>query len=230
MQAPCEPHLIAAKRLFSLLKRNSRSVVVCTTCKVHLQLSYRILRCRLRRFKRWSSIHYWFGIFIGPNLISWRAKKQATISRPTVEAEYRSIAFTTAELMWYVDLFQSLGHSVPIPILHCDNKSAINIAKNLVFHHRTKHIEIDVHCVREQVARCVIKLARISGDNQIAEFLQSPKAARVPTRPWQALYWASPSLSLRGNVETYQSWFSTIHDFSSRISLVDHDLLLSSLL
>jgi hypothetical protein len=55
------------------------------------------------------------------------------------------------------------------------NKSAINIAKDLVFHHRsTKHIEIDVHFVREQVARCVIKLARISGDNQIAEFLQSP--------------------------------------------------------
>lgn len=55
-----------------------------------------------------------------------------------------------------------------LPILHCDNTSTVNIAKNLVFHHRTKHIEIDVHFVREQVARGVIKLAPISGDDQIA--------------------------------------------------------------
>ncbi|XP_028083659.1 uncharacterized protein LOC114284908 [Camellia sinensis] len=41
-----------------------------------------------------------FCVYLGPNLISWSAKKHATVSRSSTEAEYRSLAYTTAELCW----------------------------------------------------------------------------------------------------------------------------------
>jgi hypothetical protein len=41
-----------------------------------------------------------FAVFFGPNLISWCAKKQKTISRSSTEAEYKAITDVTAEVMW----------------------------------------------------------------------------------------------------------------------------------
>lgn len=105
---------------------------------------------------------------MGNNLLSCGAKKQATVSRSTAEAEYRALASTIAELIWYTHLLKSLGYLLPTPTLHYDNKSALNIAKNPVFYHRTKHIEIDVHFVPEQVTCGVINLAHVSGQDQVA--------------------------------------------------------------
>ena len=85
---------------------------------------------------------------MGANLLSWGAKKQATVSRFMTEAEYRALASTTAELMCFMNLLKSIGYCLPPPKLYCDNISAIIMANNLVCHHRTKHIELDVHFVR----------------------------------------------------------------------------------
>lgn len=87
----------------------------------------------------------------GYSLISWKSKKQNTISRSSAEAEYRSLASTVAEIVWLVGLFKELGVIVDLPIpIHCDSKSAIQIAANSVFHERTKHIDIDCHFIREK--------------------------------------------------------------------------------
>uniref|UniRef100_A0A2N9G6P0 Reverse transcriptase Ty1/copia-type domain-containing protein n=1 Tax=Fagus sylvatica TaxID=28930 RepID=A0A2N9G6P0_FAGSY len=63
--------------------------------------------------------------------------------------EYRALADTTAELLWLRWLLQDLGIDcfTAVPI-HCDNRSAIQITHNNIFHERTKHIEIDCHFVR----------------------------------------------------------------------------------
>jgi hypothetical protein len=57
-----------------------------------------------------------FAIFFSSNLISWRARKQATISRSSTEAEYKSMANATAEIMWLQTLLKELG--VKAPKLH----------------------------------------------------------------------------------------------------------------
>nr|XP_009608352.1 uncharacterized protein LOC104102358 [Nicotiana tomentosiformis] len=66
------------------------------------------------------------------------------------EAEYRSMRRVTAELTWLVRLLEDLSAPVSLPIpLRSNSKAAIHIARNLVFHERTKHVEIDCHFVRQ---------------------------------------------------------------------------------
>ncbi|KAL0461991.1 UNVERIFIED_CONTAM: Retrovirus-related Pol polyprotein from transposon RE2 [Sesamum latifolium] len=65
----------------------------------------------------------------------WKCKKQSTVARSTVEAEYRSLAITVCELQWITYLLHDLQVSPPTPIhVYCDNQAAIHIAANPVFH------------------------------------------------------------------------------------------------
>ncbi|GJR77832.1 ribonuclease H-like domain-containing protein [Tanacetum coccineum] len=56
-------------------------------------------------------------------------------------------------------------------LLHCDKNSAIKIAANPVFHERIKHLEIDLHFVREKVLKGVVKTVKVDSANQIADIL-----------------------------------------------------------
>lgn len=89
---------------------------------------------------------------MGSSLISWKTKKQSTGSRSTVEVEYCSMCTTAYELKWISFLLTDFQLLVNQPItLHCDNEAVVAIAKNLVFHEHTKHIDIDCHIVRNMV-------------------------------------------------------------------------------
>ncbi|WVZ10188.1 hypothetical protein V8G54_014718 [Vigna mungo] len=113
-----------------------------------------------------------FTVYLGNSLISWRSKKQLTLSRSSSEAEYRSLASTVCEIQWLTYLLNDLhvAHTSPA-LIYCDNQSAIQIASTQVFHERTKHIDIDCHIVREKVVSGLIKLLPISTTMQLADIL-----------------------------------------------------------
>lgn len=111
-------------------------------------------------------------IFLGSNLISWCSQKQKTVAKSTAESEYRALSLAATEIVWLQTLFKEIGISLAQPaILWCDNQSATALASNPVFHARTKHIEIDVHFVREKVVNKEIEVRYVPTEEQTADIL-----------------------------------------------------------
>lgn len=89
---------------------------------------------------------------LGDSIISWKSKKQATVSRSSAEEEYRSLACWTTDIIWVTNLFKELNIQIEEPIsVFCDNKAIIQIGANPIFHERTKNIEIDCHFIRKKI-------------------------------------------------------------------------------
>ncbi|XP_038896371.1 uncharacterized mitochondrial protein AtMg00810-like [Benincasa hispida] len=111
-----------------------------------------------------------FCIFLGAFIISWKSKKQATVSRSSAEAEYRALASVTSELMWISQLLKDLQVKILMPTtIFCDNQAVIVIASNPMFHERTKHIEIDYHFVQDKIAYGFLKVLPIQSSQQLAD-------------------------------------------------------------
>lgn len=106
-------------------------------------------------------------ILLGGSPISWKTKKQHTVSRYSAEAKYCSMVMTLCELKWLSSLVRDLHVPITRTIpLHCDNQSVLHIVENLVFHEHTKHIEIDCHFVRDAFQAGFIALSYIRSELQ----------------------------------------------------------------
>ena len=74
------------------------------------------------------------------------------------------------EILWLKSLFSELGYnSGSKPIVWRDNLAAKSIAENPVFHSRTKHIEIDVHFVREKIENGEVEIQYMPTLHQLAD-------------------------------------------------------------
>lgn len=111
-----------------------------------------------------------FIILLGNNPITWKSKKQIIVSLSSAEAEYRIMQQVTTELAWLTRLLHeiSVPNVVPLPI-RCDSQAAIHIARNPVFHERTKHVEINCHFIREKLQDGLIKLQHVPTSSQLAD-------------------------------------------------------------
>lgn len=88
-------------------------------------------------------------VFHGSALMSWKTKKQPSVSNSSAGAKFRAMAATVCELQWiaYIMCDLEIVFLDPIP-LYCDSKAAIHITTNPVFHEQMKHLDIDYHNVR----------------------------------------------------------------------------------
>ncbi|GKB34086.1 putative RNA-directed DNA polymerase [Tanacetum coccineum] len=162
MHAPLSSHLEAAFRVLRYLKNSPGSGIQINkvgNLKLRAYADSDWARCPATR-KSVSG----YCVFLGSSLITWKSKKQSTLSRSSAEAEYRSMASATCEVIWLSNLLGDMG-------VKNDNSSALQIAANPVFHEKSKHFEIDVHLVREKVASGVIVTEKIHTSQQIADVL-----------------------------------------------------------
>ena len=74
-------------------------------------------------------------VFVSENLVSWKSKKQAIVSRSSAESEYRAMAHVTFELIWISYLLCQLGiESSRFMHLWCDIWAVIHITTNFIFY------------------------------------------------------------------------------------------------
>nr|GEY07577.1 hypothetical protein CTI12_AA091260 [Tanacetum cinerariifolium] len=111
-------------------------------------------------------------IFLGHSLVYWKTKKQPTVSRSSIKADYRSMAATTCELLWLSFLLKDLHIQVKLPVtLFCDNKLAQQIAANPCFHDQTKHLDIDCYFTRDKIQEGFLQTAFIPTHLQLADVM-----------------------------------------------------------
>ncbi|GJT49452.1 ribonuclease H-like domain-containing protein [Tanacetum coccineum] len=170
MHSPLQSHFKVAVRVLRYLKSAPGAGIIYTkssTITISVYADSDWAKCKMTR----RSVSG-YCIFVCGGLVSWKSKKQATLSRSFAEAEYRSMAFVVCEVMWIVKILKDLKFSSNIPaILFCDNSSAIQIAANPVMHEKTKYFDIDVHLIREKVASGLIKTVKVDSEKQITDIL-----------------------------------------------------------
>jgi hypothetical protein len=112
-----------------------------------------------------------FCVFLGGALVSWSSKRQAVVSRSSAEAEYRGVANAAAECCWLRNLLCELHLPVDkASIIFCDNISAVYLSDNPVHHKRTKHVELDIHFVRERTALGQLRVLHVPTKLQFTSF------------------------------------------------------------
>ncbi|KAL4558053.1 hypothetical protein LXL04_036249 [Taraxacum kok-saghyz] len=168
MHSPMKSHVRLAMRVLRYLKLNPGkgiSIIKSQNMKLTGHVDADWAKCLSTRRSVTG-----YCLFLGDSLISWKSKKQPTVSRSSTESEYRALAIVTTEIMWVMKLLWDLNVKCEPPIsVLVDNKSAIQLALNPVFHERTKHIEVDVHFVRDRVSDGTIKVVKTDTTEQIAD-------------------------------------------------------------
>ena len=120
VSAPREAHWDAALYLLCYLKLSpSTGIFISSSNDLHL-LAYCDADWASCSKTRRSFRGYC--IFLGQTFVSWKTKKQVTVSRSSAEAEYRSLASTSCELLWISYILRDFDTIVPLPIpIWCDN-------------------------------------------------------------------------------------------------------------
>jgi ATP-binding cassette subfamily B (MDR/TAP) protein 1 len=102
--------------------------------------------------------------------VSWISRLQKCVALSTTEAEYVAATEACKEALWLSYLVRDLGIT-ELPILHCDSQSAIMLARNPVFHAKTKHIEVKYHFIRDVLDSKNIELVKVHTNNNPADLL-----------------------------------------------------------
>ena len=121
---------------------------------------------------------------IAGGAVAWSSKKQSRIALSTAEAEYVAAVHAVKQVLWFRNFYQELDLPVETPsIVQSDNQAAISISHNPEFHARTKHIDIDMHFLRDHVQQGNIKLEYVPSESNLADVftkaLNKPSHSRI---------------------------------------------------
>ena len=111
---------------------------------------------------------------VGSTAVSWVSRLQKIVTLSTTEAEYVAVTEAAKEMIWLNGFMEELGLKQEDGVLFCDSQSAIHLAKNPVFHARTKHIDLRYHFIRSLLEEGSLLLVKILGSKNPADMLTKP--------------------------------------------------------
>ncbi|KAG6467872.1 hypothetical protein ZIOFF_072436 [Zingiber officinale] len=118
--------------------------------------------------KSTSGMNFYFN----ESLVSWNSQKQKTVALSSCEAEFMAATTAACHALWLRSLASELTGVKPKPVtLFVDNKSAIALMKNSVFHGRSKHIDTRFHFIRECIEKGQIVVEFVNTGEQRADAL-----------------------------------------------------------
>ena len=108
-----------------------------------------------------------------------RLRLQDCVMQSTIEVEYVATTEACKEAIWLGRLVADLGIKIEMPELRCDSQSAIQLAKNPVFHAKTKHVDVKYHFIRELIEDKQLQLVKVHTTENPADLLTKglPKAS-----------------------------------------------------
>ncbi|KAE8667725.1 hypothetical protein F3Y22_tig00112383pilonHSYRG00494 [Hibiscus syriacus] len=169
MHAPCEQHLVAVKRVLRYL-RGTLGLVFFPKTEPFQLVAFADADWGSSVDDRRSISGTC--VFLGGSMVQWCSKKQKIVSRSTTEAEYRSLADATSDIVWLEALLTDMKVQVQAAsVVWSDNTSTIAMSANPVYHSRTKHVELDIHFVRERVATGQLQVNFVPSEHQVADGL-----------------------------------------------------------
>ena len=108
-------------------------------------------------------------------VISWLSRNKTSVSLSTTEAEYIVACSACSEAVWLRKLLTGLLNTeMDATDVYCDNQSCIKLTENLVFHDKSKHIEIKYHYILYMVQRIAIKIYYVRIEEQVVDVLTKP--------------------------------------------------------
>ncbi|GJY03720.1 ribonuclease H-like domain-containing protein [Tanacetum coccineum] len=160
MHDPREPHFAALKRVMRYVKGTLDFGLHLYASATTSLVGYTDVDWAGCPSTRMSTSDYC--VFLGDNLLSWSAERQHIISRSSAEAEYRGVVNVVTETAWIHNLLRELHSplSTATPV-YCDNVRAVYMSANPVQHQRTKHIEFDIHFVRDMVTAGHVRVLHV---------------------------------------------------------------------
>ena len=110
--------------------------------------------------------------FLKQSPISWQSQKQQVVATSSCESEYIAAATTACQGIWLSRLIGEFQNKeLRTPKLLVDNKSAISLSKNPVFHDLSKHIDTRYHLIRDYIEKGDLELDYINTEAQLADIL-----------------------------------------------------------
>jgi hypothetical protein len=110
--------------------------------------------------------------FLDKSLVSWQSLKQWVVALSSCEAEYIAATTAATQAIWMARLLgELLGREPEVVKLKVDNKSALVLSKNSVFHERSKHIDLRYHVIRSCLAEGTVSATYINTVDQLADIL-----------------------------------------------------------
>ncbi|KAL4020424.1 hypothetical protein IC575_019200 [Cucumis melo] len=178
MESPTTTHLKVAKRILRYLRGTLDYGLFYSSSKEFKLEGYCDSDWAGDTNDRKSTSGYVF--FIGNTAFTWSSKKQPIVTLSTCEAEYVAAASCVCHAVWLRNLLKTVGIlQEDLTVIHIDNKSTIALAKNPVFHDRSKHIDTRFHFIRDCISRKEVQVEYVKTEDQIADIFTKPLKVNV---------------------------------------------------